>query len=114
MSEYETKKEIYTYEAPWLVYGMSWSVRSDMPFRLCIGSFAEDCDNKVSIIKLNEETGIIESLAEWEHTYPATKIMWIPSENTPDLLATTGDYLRIWHVDGSNVTMNSVLNNVCN
>jgi len=33
------RKEIYTYQAPWLIYGMNWSVRADQRFRLAIGSF---------------------------------------------------------------------------
>ena len=33
------RKEIYTYTAPWLIYGMNWSVRADQRFRLAIGSF---------------------------------------------------------------------------
>jgi hypothetical protein len=38
------KKEIYTYEAPWQIYGMNWSVRPDQKFRLAgtIGPFAGD------------------------------------------------------------------------
>ena len=28
------KKEIYTYEAPWLIYGMNWSNRRNKRFRL--------------------------------------------------------------------------------
>ena len=43
------KKEIYKYLAPWTVYGMNWSVRSDKQFRLAIGSFIEDYKNKVSL-----------------------------------------------------------------
>ena len=41
------KKEIYTYKAPWLIYGMNWSVRQDKKFRLAIGSFIEQYNNKV-------------------------------------------------------------------
>ena len=40
------KKEIYTYPAPWLIYGMAWSVRPDQKFRLAVGSFLEDYTNK--------------------------------------------------------------------
>jgi hypothetical protein len=40
------KKEIYTYEAPWLIYGMNWSVRPDQKFRIALGSFVEDYNNK--------------------------------------------------------------------
>jgi len=42
---------------------------------------------------------------EFEHPYPCTKILWSPDKNTNarDLLATSGDYLRIWNLedDGS-------------
>ncbi len=41
------KKEIYTYEAPWPIYGMNWSVRPDRKFRLAVGSFIEEYTNKV-------------------------------------------------------------------
>ena len=34
------RKEIYTYTAPWLIYGMNWSVRADQRFRLAIGNEA--------------------------------------------------------------------------
>ena len=35
-----------------------------------------------------------------QHPYPATKIMWIPDTTGAheDLVATSGDYLRIWQV----------------
>lgn len=42
------RAEIYTYEAPWPIYGMNWSVRSDKKFRVAIGSFIEEFRNKVS------------------------------------------------------------------
>ena len=39
----EKKKEIYTYDAPWLIYGLNWSVRrGGSEFRLAIGSFLEE------------------------------------------------------------------------
>lgn len=46
-----TTKEIYTYEAPWTVYSMAWSVRDDpsCKFRLALGSFIEQYDNKVEV-----------------------------------------------------------------
>lgn len=42
------RRGIYTYEAPWTIYGMNWSVRADSKFRLAVGSFIEDIRNKVS------------------------------------------------------------------
>jgi hypothetical protein len=41
------KKEIYTYQAPWMIYGMNWSHREDIKLRLAIGSFIEQYNNKV-------------------------------------------------------------------
>ena len=41
------RKEIYKYNAPWIVYGMNWSVRPDKRFRLALGSFIEEYSNKV-------------------------------------------------------------------
>ncbi|KAH9366824.1 hypothetical protein HPB48_021126 [Haemaphysalis longicornis] len=40
------RKEIYKYEAPWTVYSMNWSVRPDRRFRLALGSFIEEYNNK--------------------------------------------------------------------
>ena len=108
------RAEIYTYEAPWLIYGMNWSVRADQRFRLAVGSFEEEYSNSVRIIQLNEETHEFNEVAQFEHPYPATKMMWIPDANGArrDLLATTGDYLRIWNVvDNKSVRLDGLLNN---
>lgn len=108
------RKEIFTYTAPWLIYGMNWSVRADQRFRLAIGSFEEEYNNSVRITQLDEETREFVDIGGFEHPYPATKIMWIPDQNgaRPDLLATTGDYLRLWKVvDNKSVSLECLLNN---
>jgi WD repeat-containing protein 68 len=114
------KQKIYTYQAPWETYGLSWSSRKDKPFRLAVSSFLQEYGNKVEILRLNEEEKKgLEKTGSFDHPYPATKIMWVPDFSTsrPDLLATTGDYLRLWDVNDTNgtttVKMKSVLNNVC-
>ena len=43
------RKQIYTYEAPWLIYAMNWSVRDSGRFRLALGSFIEEYSNKVQV-----------------------------------------------------------------
>lgn len=52
----------------------------------------------------------------FDHQYPPTKLLWIPDKlgNKPDLLATSGEYLRIWSVNPSTnaVTMKAELKNV--
>ena len=49
MASVPKRKEIYKYEAPWTIYGTSWSVRHDKKFRLAIGSFIEEYNNKVQV-----------------------------------------------------------------
>jgi len=41
------RKEVYRYDAPWMVYAMNWSIRPDKRFRLALGSFIEEYNNKV-------------------------------------------------------------------
>ena len=50
----------------------------------------------------------------FQHPYPATKIMFMPDKEgaQPDLLATTGDYLRIWQLSEEGATLVKLLNNV--
>ena len=115
-TEEKTKREIYTYKAPWNVYSLNWSIREDpaCQFRLAVGSFVEEYNNKVEIVKLNLATDEFESEGSFEHPYPTTKIMWIPDHycTKKDLLATTGDYLRLWHVTDTGVQMEALLNTV--
>eukprot|EP01112_Ceratiomyxa_fruticulosa_P009799 TRINITY_DN2572_c0_g1_i1.p1 TRINITY_DN2572_c0_g1~~TRINITY_DN2572_c0_g1_i1.p1 ORF type:complete len:328 (+),score=67.04 TRINITY_DN2572_c0_g1_i1:165-1148(+) len=110
----ERKREIYTYEAKWPVYGMNWSIRGDKPFRLALGSFLEDYTNKIEVVQLNEETEVFECKGMFDHPYPTTKIMWVPDRKgeRPDLLGTTGDYMRIWEVgEDGGIQLRSLLNN---
>jgi len=108
------KKEIYTYEAPWLIYGMNWSNRRNKPFRLALGSFIEEYNNSVEVVQLNEETQAFERVSggTFNHPYPTTKIMWSPESCPGDLLATTGDYLRLWdNAEDGSVKLKCMLNN---
>lgn len=78
MSSSQKRKEIYKYEAPWPLYSMNWSVRPDKRFRLALGSFVEEYNNKVQIVSLDEETAEFSAKSTFDHPYPTTKIMWIP------------------------------------
>eukprot|EP00948_MAST-09A_sp_MAST-9A-sp1_P002372 g2372.t1 len=83
------KKEIYTYKAPYNLYGLAWSNRVGKPFRLALGSFIEEYTNKVDIIQLNPETNALEKVAQFDHPYPTTKIMWYPSSSSSSSTSTT-------------------------
>lgn len=94
---------------------MGWSGRGDNPFRLAIGSFVEEYNNQVRILQLNESKNCFEDIGAFDHPYPTTKIMWVPDPHSTreDLVATTGDYLRLWKVspDGGQPRLHALFNN---
>ncbi|KAL7476369.1 hypothetical protein ACHAW6_002239 [Cyclotella cf. meneghiniana] len=110
------RKEIYTYKAPWTVFSLAWSHRLEpqSQFRLAVGSYIEQYNNAVQVLKTRmalppgaEYPNMqIYCACEIEHPYPCTKILWSPDAGGGtgghyggrDLLATTGDYLRLWSV----------------
>ncbi|XP_038972580.1 WD repeat-containing protein LWD1-like [Phoenix dactylifera] len=100
--EQQKRSEIYTYEAPWHIYAMNWSVRRDKKYRLAIASLLEQFPNRVEIVQLDDSTGEIRSdpALSFEHPYPPTKTMFVPERDClrPDLLATSADFLRIWRI----------------
>jgi len=74
------KKQIYTYEGKWPIYGINFSNKPEKNIRLAMGSFIEDTANKVEIIMLDEEKGKFIECTQFEHEYPPSKIMWIPDQ----------------------------------
>lgn len=87
------------YQAKSPLYSLAWSYRQDRPPRLAVGTFVEEYNNTVHIVQHNPDT--LEFIALCAHPYPTTKVAWIPDPNAshPDLLGTTGDFLRLWHID---------------
>jgi DDB1- and CUL4-associated factor 7 len=93
-------------------------LEANSQFRLAIGSYVEQYSNTVSIMKkvphdlLPASTSADPSqhlykAGEFDHPYPCTKIVWSPdvrNTNSRDLLATTGDYLRVWNVTDTTYT----------
>lgn len=82
-------------------------------FRLALGSFVEEYNNRVQIVQLDDDLQAFVKRGEFDHPYPTTKIMFIPDRQAtrPDLLATTGDYLRVWRINDDGVKMECLLNN---
>ena len=133
MSQENKRKEIFTYKCPWTAYSLAWCQRTEErhKLKLAVGSYKEEYSNQILIIQLKYPVGTkegpdkdgeqyFEKLCEVEHPYPATKIMWAPPKfissdmgagEDKDLLATTGDYLRLWDVDGKQCELKAALNN---
>jgi hypothetical protein len=51
---------------------MGWSRRPEPQhkFRIAVGSFIEEYNNKISILKLHEEQGEFAHIGTFEHPYP--------------------------------------------
>jgi len=75
----------------------------------------EKSDQSSNTFHPNNSSQYLYKTGEFDHPYPCTKILWSPDSrnwSSKDLLATTGDYLRIWNVqDGANPKKECLLNN---
>ncbi|CAI4223372.1 unnamed protein product [Auanema sp. JU1783] len=106
LKDEDKKKEIYGFDAPFMLFSSTWSCATDAQrrFRIAVSSFIEEYSNKISIVQLDEDAGELVLRSSFDHPYPATKLMWIPDSkgNYPDLIATSGDYLRLWRIGADN------------
>jgi DDB1- and CUL4-associated factor 7 len=88
-------------------------IRADKPFRLALGSFIEDYNNRVEILRLDESRGVLYSnpMLSFLHPYPPTKLAFVPDKegSGPDLLASSGDFLRIWRLADDGVALEKLL-----
>ncbi len=92
-------------------------MRPRSAFRLGIASLTADYRNRIAIVGLQDERVLVEddeygeypdfvTLVEAQHGYPATRLQWQPGTANSfawsqkaanaELLATTGDALRVW------------------
>jgi len=97
-------------------YLLQVQVRPDKPFRLAIGSFIEDANNRVEVIYLDQKgdpSPCLKSIPSlcFSHPYPPTKLAFIPDRaaTRPDLLATSADVLRLWKLRDEDVTLEKLL-----
>lgn len=99
MTSSSTYAEAPEYQAKTPLFSLAWSYRHDRPRRLAVGTFVEQYNNSVQIVQHNPES--LDFVTAFDHPYPTTKVSWIPDVSAahPDLLATTGDFLRLWQLD---------------
>ncbi|KAM6547638.1 hypothetical protein CsatB_019314 [Cannabis sativa] len=112
----EKKSGVYTYASQWaMIYALARSLRQDKQNRVAIGSYLEDYSNKVELVQFNTDTSdfITDTRLFFDHPYAPTNLMFFPSEDTsnPDLLASSGDYLRLWKIHHDRIELKSLLNN---
>ncbi|KAI9807928.1 MAG: hypothetical protein M1825_005234 [Sarcosagium campestre] len=109
------------YLAPWAVYAFDWC-KWPVPGggahvgagKVALGSYLEDGHNFIQILETRatpqSSTDLTSpaaspygvdfiKMAEATHSYPVTRILWEPpssQKQSTDLLATSGDHLRLW------------------
>ncbi|KAL8803026.1 MAG: hypothetical protein Q9200_006384 [Gallowayella weberi] len=107
------------YIAPWPIYAFDWCKWPVQPQntgepagKMAIGSYVEDGHNFIQILDTHAtlepddpsdeapQYGLdFVKTAEATHSYPVTRILWEPASSqkqSTDLLATSGDHLRLW------------------
>lgn len=108
-----------TYESPFTLYSMAISSTSRSSHRrIAVGSFIEEYSNRVDILSFDEQTLSIKPNPNlsFDHPYPPTKLMFNPNPNpnpslSGDILASSGDFLRLFSLRDNSIEPISVLNN---
>ncbi|KAI8714119.1 hypothetical protein NCS52_01131300 [Fusarium sp. LHS14.1] len=110
------------YLAPWAIYAFDWCKwppQGNGAGKLAVGSYLEDGHNFIQIL----DSHIVQTpqdvytpgtskysldftkVAEATHSYPVTRLLWEPpssQKQSTDLLATSGDHLRLWSLPNEN------------
>ncbi|XP_055828969.1 protein TRANSPARENT TESTA GLABRA 1 [Solanum dulcamara] len=102
-----------TYDSSYPIYAMAVSsFTSSLPSRrrqIAVGSFIEEFNNRVDILSFDEDTLTLKPVPNlcFDHPYPPTKLMFHPNPSaslkTNDILASSGDYLRLWVVSDTSI-----------
>lgn len=114
-----------SYLAPWPAYAYDWCkwpVQGGSGCgKMAVGSYLEDPHNFIQILdtSIDPQEGVngrgmeFVKTAEATCAYPVTRISWEPpssQKQSTDLLATSGDHLRLWSLPSSQPSM--VTNNI--
>ncbi|KAI9856088.1 MAG: hypothetical protein M1824_005683 [Vezdaea acicularis] len=117
------------YLAPWAIYAFDWCKwpvqQQGSAGKIAVGSYLEDGHNFIQILDTHvvpEQSAPggpsysmdFSKLAEATHPYPVTRILWEPpssQKQTTDLLATSGDHLRLWSLP-PNASASSASNSI--
>ncbi|KAK1922636.1 putative transparent testa glabra 1 protein [Papiliotrema laurentii] len=95
------------YDSQYPLYGLSFSHSPSHPHRAALTTLHPGPSNKLLVVdtKPGEASDELHSIASVNLTFPATKVAWEPAQSVAgnaytngqtELLATTGDVLRIW------------------
>ncbi|KAK4362851.1 hypothetical protein RND71_018092 [Anisodus tanguticus] len=108
-----------TYDSSYPIYAMAFSsfTLPNHHRHIAVGSFIEEFKNRVDILSFNEDTQTLKPIPNlsFDHPYPPTKLMFHPNPSgslkSNDILASSGDYLRLWEVREASIEPLFTLNN---
>lgn len=105
-------ENVVTFESSYPIYAMAISATNRR--RVAIGSYVEELKNSVDILSFSEDSSSLKPIPSlsFDHPYPPTKLLFHPSPSAPkNILASSGDFLRLWEVKDGSVEPLSTLNN---
>ncbi|KAK6155463.1 hypothetical protein DH2020_009711 [Rehmannia glutinosa] len=105
-------ENVVTYDSSYPIYSMAICAANRR--QIAVGSFIEELNNRVDILSFSEDSSSLKPIPSlsFDHPYPPTKLMFHPSPSAPtNLLASSGDFLRLWEVKDSSIECVSTLNN---
>lgn len=114
MTNASSTPESYEFSNGSTLYSVGWSFRNDRGMRLATGTFVEQYNNLVHVVRVTDDGKSMQQYASFEHPYPTTKVGWIPDVNGshPDLIGTTGDFLRLWRVRDDDAALTTDMTNI--
>lgn len=107
---------VVSYDLGWDTNCIGWSSVPAPTQRIALSSFITDGPNQVCLLEKNPNTEQLE-LVSWSRlNYPATKVAFAPPSaiagGDKDILVTSSDFLRLWHVTDAPVPPPSGSNTV--
>ncbi|KAH8885794.1 WD40 repeat-like protein [Thozetella sp. PMI_491] len=122
-----TQSGTSNYMAPWALYAFDWckwAPQGNGAGKVALGSYLEDGHNYIQILDTQltttppdvyapgspKFTMDFTKIAEATHSYPVTRLLWEPpssQKQSTDLLATSGDHLRLWSLPSETPTAQS-------
>lgn len=114
MTNASSTPESYEFSNGSTLYSVGWSFRNDRGMRLATGTFVEQYNNVVHVVRVTDDGKDMQQHTFFEHPYPTTKVGWIPDVNGthPDLIGTTGDFLRLWRVRDDDAALTTDMTNI--
>ncbi|EPS57104.1 hypothetical protein M569_17720 [Genlisea aurea] len=107
-----TAECVVSYDFPYTIYAMAFSAAERG--RIAVGSFLEEHNNRVEFLSFSDESSSLNPNPSlfFDHPYPPTKLQFHPSPSPPaNLIASSGDFLRLWQIKDASIDSVSTLNN---